>query len=333
MSLVVLHCYTVDDYAHGGPAFLTWHRLALLWMEREIEWMLGGNKMFTIPYWDWSTSKHRTFPFSETVLGLHDKDGNLKGNFDDWDIICSTVDTNRSVICNPTVQGEALTRCNNNEACTANYPKWPNRADIQQALSVPVYDQPPYNENTIASGSFRNYLEGFNVSRESCDHSDVHSVCNEVEDNTTLRMTLHNQVHNMVLGVLFNVPLAANDPIFLNHHSMTDYLLELWIRHYHGNYYPPPRSTEAHKGHNYHDSLVPFLPLYPSSQFLQKSTQFGYTYSSVKGLEFESEDDEVMVKDEPTSLKQSYFIQVGSHFHYTLYSFHWQKYFYCVQID
>lgn len=196
-----------------------------------------------------------------------------------------------------------------------------------------VYDQPPYNKNTIASRSFRNYLEGFNVSRESCDHSDVHSVCNEVEDNTTLRMTLHNLVHNMVLGVLFNVPLAANDPIFLNHHSMTDYLLELWIRCYHGNYYPPPGSTEAHKGHNYHDSLVPFLPLYPGSHFLQKSTQFGYTYSSIEGLEFESEEDEVKVKDEPISPKQSYFTEVGSHFYYILYSIHWQKYFYCVQID
>ena len=141
---------TVDDYAHGGPAFLTWHRLALLWMEREIEWMLGGNRMFTIPYWDWSTSEHRTFPFSETVLGLHDKDGNLKGNFDDWDVICSDVDTNHSVICNPTMQGGALTRCNDNEACTANYSKWPNRIDIHQALHDTPFGMGSENEASLS---------------------------------------------------------------------------------------------------------------------------------------------------------------------------------------
>ena len=309
--------------------------MVLLWMEREIEWMLGGGRTFSIPYWDWSTSEHRTFPFSKNVLGLHDKDGYLTGNFGDWGVICTDVMDNSSIICNPTSQVEKLTRCNDNLACSANYSKWPNRIDIYKALNVSVYDQPPYNQKTMASGSFRNYLEGFNVSREQCDFDDAHSVCNDSEDSTTLRMTLHNQVHNMLLGVLSIVPLAANDPIFVNHHSMVDYLLEVWIRRYHGDYQPPPGSSRAHKGHNYNDSLVPFLPLYTTSYFLQESTQFGYTYDPLEGLEFEngeSLEHQNGAQNLPLSWRM-FFIEVSSHSHSILYSNYLQKYYYCIPLN
>lgn len=42
----------VPDFAHEGPAFLTWHRGYLLYVETEIQKMLN-DPTFALPYWDW----------------------------------------------------------------------------------------------------------------------------------------------------------------------------------------------------------------------------------------------------------------------------------------
>ena len=46
-----------SDSAHKGPAFLFWHRVFLLFIEREIR-ELTGNPDFYIPYWDWTRTDH-----------------------------------------------------------------------------------------------------------------------------------------------------------------------------------------------------------------------------------------------------------------------------------
>ena len=40
------------DYAHEATGFPTWHRLFLLWFEREMQILLRDDN-FTIDYWDW----------------------------------------------------------------------------------------------------------------------------------------------------------------------------------------------------------------------------------------------------------------------------------------
>lgn len=49
-------CGKAPDYAHEKLGFLTWHRLFLLWFEREIKIELDKPD-FRLYYWDWRGGK------------------------------------------------------------------------------------------------------------------------------------------------------------------------------------------------------------------------------------------------------------------------------------
>ena len=76
------------------------------------------------------------------------------------------------------------------------------------------------------------------------------------------------------------VDSASNDPIFPLHHSFLDRIYEKWLRRYNKDgsvlylLYAPI-------GHNRHDLVVPFFPLYPHQQMVKKSFEFGYEYEYV----------------------------------------------------
>ena len=91
----------------------------------------------------------------------------------------------------------------------------------------------------------------------------------------------------MLIGTFTKVPIAANDPLFMSHHAFVDYILEMWIRRYHGEYQPPAGNNSAAKGHNYDDVIVPFLPIVRVHEMLVESTELGWTYESLDGLDLD----------------------------------------------
>ncbi|KAL3309248.1 hypothetical protein Ciccas_012204 [Cichlidogyrus casuarinus] len=70
---------------------------------------------------------------------------------------------------------------------------------------------------------------------------------------------MHNRVHNMVKGSMCCSTTAANDPLFILHHSQMDRIWQLWYRYY------KPRPTEypntaTEMGNCRECNLVGFLP-------------------------------------------------------------------------
>ena len=92
----------------------------------------------------------------------------------------------------------------------------------------------------------------------------------------------------MLIGTFTNVPIAANDPLFMSHHAFVDYILEMWIRRFRGEYQPPAGiNSAAAKGHNHNDVIVPFLPIVRVHEMLVESTELGWTYESLYGLDLD----------------------------------------------
>ena len=169
-----------------------------MWLERELRWMLGGDINFSVPFWDWSSEKHRMYPFQENVFGASDGKGGLVGNFANWSIICND-SLSTGVICDPTVRSIHLARFHNQEVYNGNYSKWPRREEICEALAIPTYDSAPYDSGVVGYKSFRNFMEGFYAGNESCN--DVLFDC----ISQTSRLQLHNQV---ILITLYNNGIA-----------------------------------------------------------------------------------------------------------------------------
>ena len=194
MIIHILYAFTsykifhlVYDFGHGGPGFPIWHRFLLTWFERELQWMLGGDSNFAIPFWDWSLDEHRMFPFQEHIYGASYENATLIGNFANWTIVC---DVTLDVICDPSQSTEYMTRFGDREVYVADYPKWPRREEICKSMTIPVYDSPPYNSKVLGSKSFRNYMEGFYQGNEICNKTLF--ACSAISNTT--RVQLHNQV-------------------------------------------------------------------------------------------------------------------------------------------
>ena len=183
--------YPVYDFGHGGPGFPVWHRYYLMWYEREIRWMLGGNKEFAIPFWDWTAESNRMHPFKEELFGASDEKGNVIGNFANWTVICE-VDLDH--ICDPTQTTSRMMRFGTPEVYVANYTKWPTREQVCEAISIPVYDIPPYDPTSISLRSFRNFMEGFYFRGDSEDAKECVESNVECSSDEIMKRQLHNEV-------------------------------------------------------------------------------------------------------------------------------------------
>ena len=76
-----------------------------------------------------------------------------------------------------------------------------------------------------------------------------------------------------------DVPIASNDPVFINHHTMIDCIFEQWLRnHPLPNRMYPAQLRPEFAGHAAGDCLVPFIPVYNHSFFFNHiSDDFGYS--------------------------------------------------------
>ena len=90
---VWMHYYSAKRYAgsennaaHRGPAFLFWHRVFLLFIEREIR-ELTGNQDFYIPYWDWTRTDNCNI-CNNRYFGGSGQDGRLDSasSFSKWKV-------------------------------------------------------------------------------------------------------------------------------------------------------------------------------------------------------------------------------------------------------
>ena len=190
------------DVAHEGPSFPTWHRLYLLWIEREIQ-ILIDDHTFRVPYWDWRDPEQRDVPFQRKRLG-ESIDGEVVGDlFEDenWQLKCWEDIEGKPFplpICDPTVaSSEKLQRCPFAALCDKTNRNWPSYAEVAEAISIDTYDTSPYNRFvTDTDNSFRNYMEGFIV-QPDCEGD---TMC-LVDDK--MGVAISRRIHNTV-SLLYN---------------------------------------------------------------------------------------------------------------------------------
>jgi hypothetical protein len=80
-------------------------------------------------------------------------------------------------------------------------------------------------------------------------------------------------------GVMGDVAASPNDPVFINHHTMIDCILEGWLLNHDNAMYPNPEGdnvTLIHKGHRRDDYIVPFFPLKKHRDVFMTADNFGY---------------------------------------------------------
>ncbi|XP_070564639.1 tyrosinase-like [Ptychodera flava] len=285
------------DFAHEGPAFLTWHRAYLLTWERALR-EVSGDDDFTIPYWDWAGESDCNVCTDEYFGGSDATDNNtLTGSFENWRTLCADFEnlSERGQLCSNNVNESSLPFLTRNPGGNERpqLQKLPSKEAVYYALSVRDYDNLPrdydYLDNnwTQSDCSFRNLLEGF---ADSEHRTGLHVRNGEVTQ-------LHNSVHLYLNGTMSLVPTSANDPMFLVHHVNIDRIFEKWLRR-HGATRDEFPSKSTPTGHSRYSYMVPFFPVYTNNEFFQRSENFGYTYEGIddQGLPLDSNERELELK-------------------------------------
>jgi tyrosinase len=135
---------TQRNVAHRGPAFLPWHRQALVDLEREMQRVVPGVQ---IPYWPWDRdgSRWRNSSFI-TLMGGNGSSSRgyriTKGPFRDWnsrlyDAVTNSFYTRSGIV---------------RQFSSTAMPGGPS-------LSIPFSDVAPWSERSDATQSFRKSLE------------------------------------------------------------------------------------------------------------------------------------------------------------------------------
>ena len=292
----------VPDFAHWGPAFLTWHRGYLLYLEEEIRDMLKRSprtrkyfnyQNFALHYWDWTdetVDEDDIWVAIGDSNALHNSHQITEGRFSSWSVVCKD---HNELLCDsdslcflPTpghpiernVGGGSGKQCLSKPSKNAEYSTLPNAKDFQVALQKVYYDVPGYG-NHYTTGGFRNALEGFkslgNSRKSVCENLDV-------KDRPPFPFfELHNRVHVYIGGTMSDIVISSNDPIFYLHHSNVDRLYESWYRTHVGSYLPDSFSYNVLPGHNIDEPLVALFPRVTNGDMHKRTTDLGYDYDEV----------------------------------------------------
>ncbi|MEE6467596.1 hypothetical protein FKM82_007326 [Ascaphus truei] len=227
------------NYAHRGPAFPGWHRLGLLFLERQLQ-LLTSDENFALPYYDWRGEKNCSICTND-FMGDNDVQGNYDpySYFASWRAICSgyNYDDAYCPVASDEYQREKLHRKPGTNPLGNRLPSF---QDVEDTLKWRDFDTPPYN--TKATQSFRNSLEGFM----------------RASDGTTIEPNMHNLVHVYMGGTMGQVPISANDPMFILHHCYIDKIFELWLAKYNATSSTYP---ETMSGTRPQRVLHPVLPM------------------------------------------------------------------------
>ncbi|XP_066563648.1 tyrosinase [Amia ocellicauda] len=261
-----LHYYAAKPYrnstrnaAHEGPAFPFWHRVFLLFIEREIRELTDDDSFF-IPYWDWTKTDHCNL-CTKGYFGVSDENGHIRREspLSRWKTLCSYDDDSLGIICLPRNRNAPLQPIIRKPGKDVKYPLLPTASDVRYTLAAEKFDTPPYDGG--AKLSFRSRLEGFEVP----------------QDSRHLLYSMHNLVHLYLNGTMSSVPISANDPLFMVHHAFIDMILEEWLQGHPGAEYPrDERIPLAQRADSY---MTPFFPLRRNDDYLHNSmSDLGYSY-------------------------------------------------------
>ena len=183
-----------NDYAHESTGFLTWHRLFLLWFEREMQILLN-DPSFTVRYWNWTNTDDRTSIFSFNKLGINGNDGAVNSTYyggNNWQSVCWFRDsTKKHQTCNHTDPDgiRPIIRCPSPTQCAGTYSKWSSQQTINRALNLVSYSNGPYY-NKYSENTFSNFLEGF----EPNPSGDLGNLEINYDDHIPIARHLHNLV-------------------------------------------------------------------------------------------------------------------------------------------
>ncbi|XP_078140064.1 tyrosinase-like [Centroberyx gerrardi] len=259
---VWMHYYSAKSYAgsennsaHRGPAFAFWHRVFLLFIEREIR-ELTGDQDFYVPYWDWTRTDHCNICTNQYFGGVG-QDGRIDGAspFSKWE-------ESLGIIC---IQSDASEpgRLIRNPGRDPVFKTLPTAEDVEDIMTAESFDTPPFDKTS--TNSFRNKLEGFDIP----------------QDSRHLNASMHNLIHRYLNGTMSLVPTAANDPVFMLHHCFIDKLLERWLEDHSDAAYPD--SEQVHPAQRAQAFMAPFFPLRTNSFYWGRDTwSLGYRYKDHK---------------------------------------------------
>jgi hypothetical protein len=206
--------------AHGGPAFLAWHREFLLQFEQALQTV---DPTVTIPYWDFTVDNSPSSSlWDKKFLGGNGdpNDSNIvkSGPFrqGQWTLLYGGPDLQRNF-------GVSATSL-------------PTADDVQAAFQATYYDVFPYDRGSPVDQSFRNNVEGFNHPSGDAE--------------------LHNRVHNWIGGSMLSINSSPEDPVFWLLHANIDRLWAQWQAANPTDGYDP--ESGAATGHNLRDPMTPF---------------------------------------------------------------------------
>ncbi|XP_078062026.1 tyrosinase-like [Mustelus asterias] len=249
------------NYAHRGPAFITWHRMFNVHLEQEIRNITGDDSFF-IANWVWQGNANCDV-CTDDLFGRSQPDSRLSPDsiFSSWRSYCTNdgvLEGSMSLVC-PLGNELGITRQNrwNLDIPPSVFRGLPSWQDYYACLNISLYDSPPYNVNSRSS--FRCALEGFIDPLNPTDWG----IC------------MHNAVHVFCGGTLLFSHQAANDPLFTSIHVNVDKIFEYWRRRHPRSQYP---RGEVPIGHGANDYLVGFIPLHTNAELFEHSVHFGYDY-------------------------------------------------------
>ena len=146
------------DFSHQGPNFPVWHRVLLLWFERELQ-KIAEDDSFTLPYWDWLNQGRNCAVCTNDLMGESDLGGTVgvmdsSSPFSQWLTVCKAPEE-KSICrhCNFSMEGEPLVRF------MKPMGHFPDTEQYEFTFNFTHYDEYPYNK--ISRGGFRIALEGF----------------------------------------------------------------------------------------------------------------------------------------------------------------------------
>lgn len=236
--------------AHGGPAFLAWHREFIRRFELDLQAIVPG---IALPYWDWAADMNLSDPRMAPIWADDFMGGD--GDASDSSYVVKTgpfayskwviIDENG----NPTKYPDGKYTGALKRRLGVAVSTLPRQKEVNAVLNLTPYDQSPWDKTSTAG--HRNKLEGFINAPQ-----------------------LHNKVHRWV-GETMRKLTSPNDPIFFLHHCNVDRIWAMWQARNPNQGYVP--TTGGPIGHNLKDPMSPWTT---TPEEVLDHTALGYSYDT-----------------------------------------------------
>jgi len=77
-------------------------------------------------------------------------------------------------------------------------------------------------------------------------------------------------------GQIYDPVASPNDPVFIIHHTMVDCMFDEWLKLHPDEQYSDVPLTPSTRGHQAHNYMIPFFPLYTNTDMFKLANNFGY---------------------------------------------------------